>query len=67
MNSFSYRKDLDGLRALSVLAVIFYHLKLSILGADLFGEGYIRVDIFFVISGYLITDQIVYEIREKRT
>tara|TARA_Y100001960_G_C14583671_1_gene782067 strand:- start:876 stop:1007 length:132 start_codon:yes stop_codon:yes gene_type:complete len=38
MNSFSYRKDLDGLRALSVLAVIFYHLKLSILGVDLFVE-----------------------------
>jgi peptidoglycan/LPS O-acetylase OafA/YrhL len=46
----TYRPGIDGLRAIAVLAVIFYHLKLFI-G---FGGGYVGVDIFFVISGYLI-------------
>lgn len=52
-----YRADIDGLRAIAVLAVIFYHFKLS-LG---FGGGYIGVDIFFVISGYLIGGIIIDE------
>jgi peptidoglycan/LPS O-acetylase OafA/YrhL len=45
-----YRPDIDGLRALSVLAVIFFHAKIP--G---FAGGYVGVDVFFVISGYLIT------------
>lgn len=45
---------LDGLRALSVLAVIAYHLNMKWAGGGLIGVG-----IFFVISGYLITDQII--------
>tara|TARA_B110000879_G_C10807194_1_gene368915 strand:- start:235 stop:471 length:237 start_codon:yes stop_codon:yes gene_type:complete len=43
-------KDIDGLRAIAALAVVFYHLNRSI-----FSDGYLGVDVFFVISGYLIT------------
>lgn len=49
-----YMPGLDGLRALSVLAVIAYHLNLKWAQGGLLGVG-----IFFVISGYLITDQII--------
>ncbi|WP_165795434.1 acyltransferase family protein [Deinococcus koreensis] len=48
--TLSYRPELDGIRALAVLSVIFYHFDLPP-----FRGGYIGVDIFFVISGYLIT------------
>ena len=51
------RKDIDGLRALAVLPVIFYHA-----GFKLFSGGFVGVDIFFVISGYLITSIIYREI-----
>ena len=54
MNSLQYRKDIDGLRAVAVLAVLLFHLDPAYLTA-----GYLGVDIFFVISGYLIT-RIVY-------
>ncbi|WP_373285790.1 acyltransferase family protein [Paenibacillus segetis] len=49
-----YMPGIDGLRALSVLAVIAYHLNLKWAPGGLLGVG-----IFFVISGYLITDQII--------
>jgi peptidoglycan/LPS O-acetylase OafA/YrhL len=52
-----YRADIDGLRAIAVLSVVFNHA-----GILLFHGGYIGVDIFFVISGYLITGIIVREI-----
>lgn len=48
--TFSYRSEVDGLRAIAVLAVIFFHL-----GLGAFPGGFVGVDVFFVISGYLIT------------
>jgi peptidoglycan/LPS O-acetylase OafA/YrhL len=48
-----YQREIDGLRAISVLAVIFFHA-----GFGVFAGGFVGVDVFFVISGYLITGQI---------
>ena len=53
-----YRSDIDGLRGLAVLPVVLYHLQVPF-----FGGGYVGVDVFFVISGYLITSLIAEEIR----
>lgn len=52
----SYRRELDGLRALAVVAVIFYHANLKLFGVPLFQGGFFGVDVFFVLSGYLITE-----------
>ena len=51
-----YRSEIDGLRAVSVLAVFFFHL-----GDNITSGGYVGVDVFFVISGYLITSLILSE------
>lgn len=53
-----YRSDIDGLRALAVLPVLFYHA-----GISFFSGGYVGVDIFFVISGFLITGLIIEELK----
>jgi peptidoglycan/LPS O-acetylase OafA/YrhL len=52
-----YRPEIDGLRALAVVPVILFHA-----GLPIFSGGYIGVDVFFVISGYLITTIILTEI-----
>ncbi|MEK7433226.1 MAG: acyltransferase [Cyanobacteriota bacterium] len=54
-----YRKDIDGLRAIAVLSVILYHF-------GYLPNGYLGVDIFFVISGYLITKIIFKEVIENK-
>lgn len=55
-----YRKEIDGLRALAVLPVIFYHA-----GVEWLSGGFVGVDIFFVISGYLITSIILKELESE--
>ena len=57
----TYRPEINGLRALAVLPVIFFHA-----GFDFFRGGFIGVDIFFVISGYLITTIILEEKSKNR-
>ena len=57
-----YRPEIDGLRALAVISVILYHTKLNLFGNEIFKGGFIGVDIFFVISGYLITSIIFQEL-----
>ena len=46
---------LDFIRGLAIIAVVLYHLDLNISNFNLFSGGYLGVDIFFVLSGYLIT------------
>ncbi len=57
-NSLSYRPDVDGLRAVAVLSVVFCHAGFG------FPGGYIGVDVFFVISGFLIAGLIYKELRQ---
>ena len=54
-----YRAEVDGLRALAVIPVILFHA-----GFDLFSGGFVGVDVFFVISGYLITTIILSELEQ---
>jgi len=56
-----YRPEIDGLRALAVVPVILFHA-----GFELFSGGFIGVDVFFVISGYLITSLLIEDIDNKR-
>ena len=60
--NIKYRPEIDGLRAIAVISVILYHAKIVIFDRKIFEGGFIGVDIFFVISGYLITSIILKEL-----
>lgn len=59
--SLNYRPEIDGLRAIAVTPVILFHA-----GIEAFSGGFIGVDIFFVISGYLITCGILHDLNEGK-
>jgi peptidoglycan/LPS O-acetylase OafA/YrhL len=65
--NINYRPEIDGLRAIAVISVIFYHANVVIFDEKLFKGGFIGVDIFFVISGYLITSLILRELNTTQS
>ena len=56
MSAQSYRPDIDGLRSIAILSVLAFHLS-----PELFAGGFLGVDVFFVISGYLITTSLLHQ------
>lgn len=60
MAGLSYKREIDGLRAIAVLGVVLYHA-----GVPALAGGYVGVDVFFVISGYLITSLLLREWRQS--
>lgn len=61
MSRFAYRPEVDGLRAVAVLSVVLFHGKF-----DGFSGGYVGVDVFFVISGYVITSILLADLAAGR-
>ena len=60
MAAGKYRPDVDGLRAVAIVPVVLYHVDVPY-----FGGGFVGVDIFYVVSGYLITRIIVDELKRE--
>ena len=58
----NYRPDIDGLRAVAILSVVGFHV-----GLKGFPGGFVGVDVFFVISGFLITSLLIEELRQRGT
>ena len=61
-HSTDYRGDIDGLRAVAVTLVVLFHV-----GSSVFPGGFVGVDVFYVISGFLITGLLVRELRSSGT
>lgn len=61
MSTLKYREDIDGLRAIAVIPIVLFHAGFSSLHG-----GFIGVDVFFVISGYLITSIILKELHNEQ-
>ncbi len=62
-----YRPEIDGLRTVAVLSVIVYHAEFVLAGHNVLSGGFFGVDVFFVISGYLITSLILGELNDSGT
>lgn len=66
-SKLNYRAEVDGLRAIAIISVILYHAQIFLLGRNWLEGGFIGVDVFFVISGYLITRIILSELYEHNS
>ena len=64
--SLKYRPEIDGLRSIAVVAVVLYHAEFVFRGIYPLKGGFIGVDVFFVISGYLITSIILRDLQEDK-
>jgi peptidoglycan/LPS O-acetylase OafA/YrhL len=62
LSTFRYRPEIDGIRAVAVLSVLIYHAQIRLAGFRLLPGGFLGVDVFFVLSGYLITGLIISEL-----
>ncbi|MBT8155929.1 acyltransferase [Epibacterium ulvae] len=60
-HALAYRPEIDGMRAIAVVSVMIYHLKISIGDTTLLKGGFLGVDLFFVLSGFLITQILIRE------
>jgi peptidoglycan/LPS O-acetylase OafA/YrhL len=60
-----YRPEIDGLRSIAVLSIIFYHAQIIIFGDEFLKGGFVGVDIFFVVSGYLISRILLSELFDE--
>lgn len=65
INSIKYQSEIDGLRALAVVPVLLYHARIETPSGGYLAGGFLGVDVFFVISGYLITRLLLREFDEK--
>jgi peptidoglycan/LPS O-acetylase OafA/YrhL len=65
--SITYRSEIDGIRAIAVLAVVIYHLDISFGQISILPGGFLGVDVFFVISGFLITAIINKELKTNNS
>ncbi len=63
MRKTAYKPEIDGLRSIAILSVVFYHAGFFLDDKNIIPGGFLGVDIFFVISGYLITSIILRNVR----
>ena len=67
--NYRYRPEIDGLRAIAVIAVVFYHANFIItfnnIEYNFFSGGYLGVDFFYLISLYIITKHILNDLKNK--
>ena len=57
-----HRPEIEGLKAIAIISIIFYHLPISVNDFRFFSGGFFGIDIFFTISGYLITSIMLREL-----
>ncbi|MCK9236793.1 MAG: acyltransferase family protein [Thiopseudomonas sp.] len=57
-----YRAEIDGLRTIAIISVLIYHAEFLLSGRNILPGGFFSVDVFFVISGYLVPTIILNEL-----